>query len=223
MERKRSKQIPITNSLTNENILANASQIVGRANLAATMGQQYGGNRDIYQALGYPTVITFADYFGKYKRQDMAKAIINRPVNAMWKGIVSVVEADDDLETPLEAAYQVLEDLLHLKSKYIRVDKLSGIGEYGVLLLGLSDVTTTLDFQVPVNPSTTLKLLYVKPLSENSAKILSYYSDPANPLYGRPEFYNVMMTTTSDINIFSNQYLLIFQLYLFLMLIPSFW
>ena len=194
MERSRNKQKTTANSLTNENLLANVSEIVGRANLATQMGQQYGGDRDIYQALGYPTNIPFADYFGKYKRQDIAKAIINRPVNAMWKGVVSIIETNDDQDTALEIAYKELEDFLHIKSKYIRVDKLAGIGEYGVLLLGLNDVASIDEFTNPVVPSTSLKLLYIKPLSQNSAQILSYYKDPSQDKYGKPEFYQIQMT-----------------------------
>ena len=59
---KRTTAVPeqtISNS-TNERILV-LSELIGRAKLAASLGKQYGGDRDIYQALGYPTDRSVAD------------------------------------------------------------------------------------------------------------------------------------------------------------------
>ena len=81
------------------------SEIVTRAALAARMGMSYGGDRDLYQALGYQLQITYDDYLARYKRQDMAKAIIDRPVKATWQGALQVVESPDPEDTALEAAF----------------------------------------------------------------------------------------------------------------------
>ena len=67
------------------------SQLVGRMALSARLGYQYGGDRNVYEALGYPTnEIEYADYVAKYARQDIAKAIINRPVQYTWKGPITL-------------------------------------------------------------------------------------------------------------------------------------
>ena len=42
----------------------------GRANILSRLGKSYGGDRDVYEALGYPTVIGFNDYAARYERQD---------------------------------------------------------------------------------------------------------------------------------------------------------
>ena len=60
------------------------SQVMNRALLASRMGTStYDGNRDLYQALGYPKRLDFINhYLPKYLRHDLAKAIIDRPVRA---------------------------------------------------------------------------------------------------------------------------------------------
>ena len=192
----RTKGQPQTNELVQRFQVMN--EIIGRANLANRLGKDsYGGDRDIYQALGYLGEIKFSDYYSRYKRQDIAKAIIDRPVKATWCGDVVITETQQTADTELENAWRTLEKDLGLKSRFIRVDKLSGIGKYGVLLLGLSDVRKDTDFTKPVSGK-TLKLLYVKPLSENSAKVKEYVNDPQDPRFGLPETYQITVKNRSE-------------------------
>lgn len=180
------------------------SEMVARASLAARLGtQSYGGARDLYEALGYKTSLVFADFLARYERQDIAKAIIDRPVNATWKGCLELQEVNDDKETPFEVAWKALDDKFGIKARLARVDKVSGIGCYGILLLGLNDVQTIEDFVKPV--SGLKKLLYIKPFSEGSAPISKYEENPQSPRYGLPLIYSVTInsetgTTTVSTN-----------------------
>jgi hypothetical protein len=166
-----------------------ASALVSRMGLAASLGQQsYGGHRDLYEALGYPANISYNDYVGRYFRQDIAKAIIDRPVKATWQGKLELVESESE-ETPFEKAWIDLNDKFGLQSMFSRVDRLTRIGKYGVLLMGLSDVKEATDF---VKPATgKLKLMYLMPFGEGSAKINTFESDPKNPRYGKPLTYSI--------------------------------
>ncbi|KKM12620.1 hypothetical protein LCGC14_1719900 [marine sediment metagenome] len=175
---------------TQSQMMAFASELVGRANLAAKLGFQYGGNRDIYQALGYDLDITYTMYAARYDRQDIAKAVIDRPVNYTWKGPLVISEAGDDEETALEKEWKKLEKELKLKSKFIRLDKLSSIGNYGVLLLGFDDIKIQEDWKKPVTAGTR-KLKYVKPLGEGHAKIQTYVSETKDERYGMVELYDI--------------------------------
>jgi hypothetical protein len=83
-----------------------------------------------------------------------------------------------------------------LKSKFKRLDKLSAIGEYGVLLLGLSDVASPSDFAQPVQGQ-GLKLNYVKPYSQQNASIQTYQTDPKDPRYGLPLLYEINMARSN--------------------------
>lgn len=168
------------------------SAIVARMTLASKLGtQQYGGDRDIYRALGYLEDITFTDYYGRYLRQDIAKAIIDRPVSVTWRGAVLLMEAGVKEDTALEKAWKELDRSMGLKSRLARLDRLTGLGKYGVLMLGLNDVSTIEDFKTPVTGKGK-KLLYVKPLSSESAKIATYETDPNNERYGLPILYDVV-------------------------------
>lgn len=189
MERK--KHIEPIQTLTSQQIQTLTSTIVARANLAAGLGKQYGGDRDIYQALGYKTILNYSDYWTQYTRQDIAKAIIDRPVKATWQGQLELIESEDADKTVFEKAWYDLNKKLKLRSLLSRVDRLTGIGRYGVLLLGLDDVVDQTGFVKPVSKSGKRTLLYVKPFGEQSAKIDTYENNPNNERYGMPLIYSV--------------------------------
>jgi len=177
-------------TLSSADIQTLSSMLVTRANLAAALGQQYGGDRDIYQALGYPTILEYVDYTTRYTRQDIAKAIIDRPVKATWQGDLEVIETLDAEKTTFEKEWQQLDWDLGLKTVLSKVDRLSGLGRYGVLFLGLDDVSNNEGFAKPVK-SGKRQLKYIKPLGEGNAKISTYEENPTNARYGMPLLYDV--------------------------------
>lgn len=179
---------------TNETIPLTGG-MVSRFGLGAQLGVSFGGSRNLYDVLGYNKELTFVDFLAQYVRHGIAKAIINRPIQRTWKGDILIIESDDDKDTPLETAWITLENELKIKSKFIRLDKLTGLGTYGVLLLGFSDVKDPLEFKTPVMKAAGLKLLYVKPYSQNDATIMEYVSDVTDPRYGLPLTYNVRVGT----------------------------
>ena len=90
------------------------SALVSRAQLAARLGLQYGNDREIYEALGYKTELKVDDFSTRYLRQDIAKAIIDRPVKATWRGKFGIVETADDKETEFEKAWKTLSKKLKI-------------------------------------------------------------------------------------------------------------
>lgn len=179
------------------------SELVNRANLASRLGTMtYDGNRDIYQALGYPTRLDFDNYYlPKYLRHDIAKAIIDRPVRAAWRGDFTIQEkGSKGKKSDIEKVWDELKIKFKLHTIFMRVDKLTGIGRYGVLFLGLNDVKTNDDLVSPVMGRSN-KLLFIKPLSEGSAKIATYESDPTNERYGKPLLYNITISTQESSSI----------------------
>jgi uncharacterized protein len=174
-----------------------SGSIVSRAILAARLGYQFGTDRDLYQALGYPVSIDYEDYAIRYARQDIAKAVIDRPIKATWRGGFALLESDDDQETALEKAWGELKNRLSLTSKFVRLDKLTGLGRYGVLLLGLDDIQRSDDFKNPIN-SGQRSLLYVRPFGEGSCEIEEYESDPSNERFGMPKFYSITISNPNQ-------------------------
>ena len=170
------------------------SALTARSNLAYGLGLQYSGDRDVYQALGYKVQLNFKDYASRYLRQDIARAVIDRPAKATWQGPLLLQESSEAEETELEKEWKILDKRLGLKTKFNQVDRLSGIGSFGVLLLGLDDVKKAEDFVNPVlKGNRTLK--YVKPYSEGSAVIETYETNTKSERYGLPLIYEI---TVSD-------------------------
>jgi uncharacterized protein len=172
--------------------LAVMSTLLNRIALGSKVGtQSYGGDRNIYAALGYPESLTFDNFLGRYFRQDMAKAIIDRPVKASWKGDITVLENTKTKKTKFEKQWNELYTKLKLKSIFVRADKLTGLGRYSVLLLGLNDVTSNVGFRNKVRKGS--KLVYVKPFSEESATIEELENDQRNKRYGLPKYYKIRL------------------------------
>lgn len=195
MERtKHNKAIQV---LSDQQLQVLTSMVVARAELATKLGQQYGGDRDLYQALGYKLTLTWDDYWSQYRRQDIAKAIIDRPVKATWQGQLELIESEDADRTEFEQAWYDLNKKFKLRSLFSRVDRLTGIGRYGVLLLGLNDVKRREDFIKPVSPGQR-KLMYVKPFGEKNAKIDKYEDDPSNERYGMPKIYSIEVSDVAS-------------------------
>lgn len=167
--------------------------LINRAKLSTLLGYQYGGDRDVYEALGYKKTLSFEDYFNQYLRQDIAKAIIDRPISATWRGELTLLESDDEKDTAFEKDWKELDRKLKIKSNLARLDRLTGLGRYGVLLFGLDDVQKQEDFERPVRAGKR-RLLYIKPLSEKSIKIHKWEMNANNDRYGLPTIYKLSMS-----------------------------
>jgi hypothetical protein len=199
---KTDKVIPLTGNEERQ-IYQLASELVGRAQLAGKLGQSYGGNRDLYETLGYKKVPVFDDFYVIYKRQDVAKRIISAPVNGTWRLKPAIVENKDE-ETDFEKAW-----INFVKDKnpyhYIaRADRISGIGQYGVLLIGFDDVKKSADAISEVFGAR--EVLYLRPYMQKNIQIATFVKDTNNARYGLPETYKLQttvdgMTSTANQNL----------------------
>jgi hypothetical protein len=167
---------------------------VSRAALAAQLGDSYGDKRNLYEALGYNKTPTFTHFHNRYERQDVAKRVVDFPVAESWRLPPAVVESDEPGQTPFEEAWaNLLRDrkVLHYLA---RVDRVSGIGQYGALLLGYADGT---DLARPVAGSP--ELLYLRPYSQENAGIATWEQKTTSPRFGLPLLYNLKTTLTSTV------------------------
>jgi len=164
------------------------SVIVSRAAMSAKLGQSFDGDRELYEACGYPMTLTYSRYKGRFTRQDIAKRIVTAFPDATWRGIPEVYEVEDEKQTQFEKDWEVLLSGIDIYHFLNRVDKLAGIGSYAVLLLGLDDGA---DFSQPASPSS--KLLYLQPYAENHASISLFETDKKQERYGLPTMYKIQM------------------------------
>jgi hypothetical protein len=167
---------------------------VSRAELAARLGSSYGGDRKLYDALGYPLNLTHDHYYARYARQELAKAIIDRPVKATWRGGLDLQESVEQ-DTPFQSAWREISRRLGIIEKWFRADRMAGIAEFSVLFLGLSG-NGPLDEEPTGNP----KLMYLQPFDQRSVRIVEWEEDPRNERFGLPLVYRLQIKTRSSLN-----------------------
>jgi hypothetical protein len=169
---------------------------------AATMRSQFlskllDPRRDIDDECGYPKVVTAEQYRLLYDREGIAERVVNVYPFESWALDPEIYETEDADETEFEAAWDALNDDYHCYAYLQRVDELSGIGHYGVLLLGLGDGAELSD---PVDGMDEAgqqvgkpqhSLLYLRVFDESLVDIASYETDPTNPRFGFPTAYNI--------------------------------
>lgn len=178
--------------MSTEQLQLLSSVMTARLDLATRLGQSFSGKRDIYEALGYKKELDAPDFIQQWKRQDIARAVVDRPVKSTWQGNVYVSESTEEDETELEKEYKKLDKKLGLKTMFMRLDRLSQLGRYAVLLLGFDDSSQE-TWSQPVTEGER-KLLYLKVVSQKNAEISKWEQDPSNERYGRPRLYNIKLT-----------------------------
>ena len=170
--------------------LAFLSYLTERAELAKRAGNQFEGERSLTKVLGYKTRLEFKDYLAKYERQDVAGRIVDMPAKETWKGQIWVTDAKDDAETTFVKEWVELTKRIRLWHHFGRVDRLAGIGQYAVLLIGFKDGK---ELEEPVDRVTggTKSVLYVMPYREDHAKIVEWDTDTQSERFGRPKMYEI--------------------------------
>lgn len=163
------------------------SALTVRADIASRLGKSFGDDRDIYTALGYKKQPTYNDYVAKYKRQDVARAAVDKPVGVSWSEQPHITESAEK-ETDFEKDWISLAKNLRVFHFLSRVDRLASIGSYAILLMGFDD-GGTLESEV----TSAKRLLYLTPYAQDNAKIATYEDDPKNERYGLPKEYEINM------------------------------
>lgn len=163
--------------------------------------------RDIDDECGYPSTGEMdVSYFRRlYDRNGIANRIVNIYPDECWKVVPTVFEDDDpNTETPFEKDLKELSKTLLGNSLFEgeegnplweychRIDRLSGIGQYGVMLLG-TDHGGDLEKPIQFNSSgkKTNELLHITCYPEDLVQIGSRDNDPSSPRFLHPEYYYI--------------------------------
>lgn len=179
-----------------------SSVLQGRSSIASKLGKSFGGRRDIYKDLGYPGLneLNIDNYLAQYARGDIAGRLIDAPVDGSWEQKPIVKEVDQDPtekrleETEFEKDWTALVKKFRIWNVLSRVDKLTGLGRFGVLFMGFSDVTVAADLRNEVSGE-KLDLKFLQPYSEKNVEIHSWDNDLTSDRYGYPLLYKL---TTAD-------------------------
>lgn len=187
--------------MTANEMLAVLSMALERGRLARAMGAQYDGKRDLYAVLGYPTAISFQQYLEKYKRQDVAGKVVDLPARDTWRR--PPVIADDGGDTAQDApASEFIQGVRALVERrrlwhYLqRVDRLAGVGRFGVLLLGARPRAAGERLDEPLvdgSLRTPLDVLYLAPYAEGSVLVSEFERRTDSERFGLPVFYTIQL------------------------------
>ena len=185
------------------------SSLLSRRELAQKLGgQQFEGQRDLYAVLGYQRDLTFDDFQVAYDREDIAARIVDAKPESTWRRrpVVSN-DSDPDSFTEFETAWAKLVHKRRVFHYLERADKLAGIGEYGILLIGTGDVRATKDME---RPMAKLRrgvddVLYLTPFNQKSAEIGELDMDPRSERFGLPLYYNISVAGADNIGSLSNE------------------
>jgi len=163
-----------------------ASVISSRARLASLAGLTYGGKRDIFAVCGYDRVLVPQMYRDRYRRNAVAGRIVEAKPQATWRGGAEVIEDEDpDTFTEFEQEWELLETRLKIWSVLQRADIVSGLGQYGVILIGAPGELTT---PLP-ELSDPESIGYLQVFAEEDAVINEFERDATNPRWGLPLYY----------------------------------
>lgn len=183
------------------------SDAVTRQLIARHAGFSHNRQRDYYGVLGYDRTPVADDYYVKYLRNDIARTIVDKPAEASWKERPLIIDdadegGDDEDVTEFEEAVNRLFTDHRLLHYLKRADKATGVGEYGLLLLGLRD-GEKVDLSTPASESDYRSLLdtdgattdddlaYIGTFTQASVTSMDINRDPTNPRYGLPEQYQI--------------------------------
>lgn len=191
-----------------------------RSKLASMMGLD-PTNRDLNKECGYPSEATPDLYKAWFDREGLATRVVNVYPNECMAEYPDVRETEDEnVTTPFELAVESMmaeqvseegdlaEGELNPMHHLHRVDQLSGIGRFGVLLLGLDDGNL---LEQPVRgfndrgqraqgrpANKPIKLLYLRAFDESLVTIAKLDNDPYSKRFGRPLAYQIKFTRSED-------------------------
>lgn len=179
-----------------------SGQLWSRMLLASALGFNAPG-RNIAKECGYPETseLNCSKFMDLYLRNGIAARVNDVFPDECWAVYPRIFQNKSNKETPFERAWRALDDEVSACSYLHRVDRISGIGRYGVLLLGFNDLSQKDDLSKPVKGldengrpikgASGVKLEYLRTFSEDAARISTVETDQRSPRCGQPLLYQL--------------------------------
>jgi len=164
----------------------------------------YGGANDFDAMCDYPKCIEFEDYKESYERDGIANKVVSILPSECFSVHPMIYETEmieTRKRTKMEDKWDKLEKKHGIIDKIRRLDEVSGIGHYGVMLVGIND-KRSLDQPVEgINGKTgevrdsrrkERDLLYLMPFDEGEAQIIKC-DETEGIRRGKPLYYEIQM------------------------------
>jgi len=182
-----------------QSLLSFNASLISRADLLR--GLSSSRLIDIETECGYPSDMTPADYKKMYIRNAVGSRVVRLLPEESWATSPEIYETEKTESTEFEKAVKEIIENKNIFFNLKRADILSGIGQFGVVLLGIDD-GLELDKPVPtINPLTgestkrgEHKLLFIRTFDQTVVQILDVEKDTHSPRYGLPTRYSIQFT-----------------------------
>ena len=138
---------------------------------------------------GYPENLTFDDYLQSYNRQDVAARVIETYPDHTWNEMPEVYESESSHDSLFEKEWKEMVRSKGLVSYMRSFDTLSGIGRFGVLVMGVDDGKPLDQPFVPFRKKHTLA--YMRPYMEGEVRITEWDTNLYSPRYLLPVMYEI--------------------------------
>lgn len=158
-----------------------------RGLLSKLQGQHFDGDRDLYEIFGYPRTLVPNDYLAEYIRNGLAGRIIDAFPEATWREPPTIKAMAEDENGPFAKAVEQIVKDFGLWQTLARLDRLTALGHYGVLLFGVAGGEP---LDQPLN-ETDAKLIFLSPHGERSADVVRWEKQPSSPRFGKPDLYRL--------------------------------
>lgn len=154
---------------------------------------------DIDQECGYPSYVMPWTYRELYEREGVAKRVVEIWPDECWALPPEVFESAEDEEyTEFEQKWNELSKKFRFWHMLHRADILSGLGRFGLILLGLDD-GNQLDQPVrginnfgQVREGLDYNLLFLRVFDETVVSVAQWETNLNNPRFGQPVLYNLI-------------------------------
>ncbi len=160
-----------------------------------------GGKRDLNAECGYPDEINLEKYRVYYDREGIAARVVNIYPEESWAMDPEVFETFKGADTPFEAEWKVMLDEMDVLGSLQRIDEISGIGYFGVLLYVFDDGLTydqpLYDVGAdgkPIPLEKPLKLLQLRTFDQSVVRIIKFDTDKNSSRYAMPVMYAIKVT-----------------------------
>ena len=151
--------------------------------------------RDLDTDCGYPLSITAANYQDMFERFGIAERIVRLMPEECWNVEPEIIEGEQPADSEFEKAWNELCKQFQIFDFLCNLDILSGIGRYGILLLGISD-GKRLSESVEFSDRSKYQLTYLRAFSESSVDIKQMENDVTSIRYGQPVKYGLKLENT---------------------------
>lgn len=182
-----------------KDVLRSLGAIHDRLQFAQLHGFGFEGRRDYYTALGYARSLTPELYWERYRRNGVARRLVNALPNATWRAGADIVEDDTpEIVTPFEEAWIEFAARTKAWDRMRKVDVLSQLGRFGVLLIGYPGALSA--EALKRKPGS---VAYLKQFSELRVKVQDgdLDNDRTSPRFGQPiryQFTNLLKSNGSQ-------------------------